>query len=162
MPTAALFAYLLNPGNPITEPNVQDALEASSKLGQRIEIVRASSEVEIDSAFNRIHEMRADAVLAQPDAFLVTKRLVGLAERYAIPTMYQVRDLVAAGGLVSYGPSFSDLYRQMGVYVGEIQNGAGFGPSGFPLSSDMISLPDGYWGTQGDRFGVQRGKGARS
>jgi putative ABC transport system substrate-binding protein len=124
VPTASLIAYLVNPHNPITEPNVRDALDASSKLGQRIEIVHVGNEDEIDASFNKIREIHADALLAQPDAFLVNKRLVELAARYAVPAMYQVRDLVAAGGLVSYGPSFSDLYRQVGVYAGNILNGA--------------------------------------
>jgi putative ABC transport system substrate-binding protein len=119
-----LIAYLVNPHNPITELNVRDALGAASKLGQRIEVVRAGSDDEIDAAFNTIHEMHADAMLAQPDAFLVNKRLVELAAHYSVPAKYQVRDLVAAGGLMSYGPSFSDLYRQMGVYAGKVLNGA--------------------------------------
>jgi putative ABC transport system substrate-binding protein len=124
VPAATLIAYLVNPHNPITELNVRDALGAASKLGQRIEVVRAGSDDEIDAAFNTIHEMHADAMLAQPDAFLVNKRLVELAAHYSVPAKYQVRDLVAAGGLMSYGPSFSDLYRQMGVYAGKVLNGA--------------------------------------
>jgi putative ABC transport system substrate-binding protein len=68
--------------------------------------------------------MRAGALLVQPDAFLINKRIVALAARDAVPAMYQVRELVAAGGLMSYGPSVSDMYRQMGVYVGKVLNGA--------------------------------------
>ena len=59
----------------------------------------------------------------QPDAFLNNRRIVALAARYAMPTMYQVRDLTAAGGLISYGPSGADLYRQMGVYTGKVLKG---------------------------------------
>jgi putative tryptophan/tyrosine transport system substrate-binding protein len=60
----------------------------------------------------------------QPDAFLNNRRIVALAARYGVPTMYQVRDLTAAGGLVSYGPNLTDLYRQMGVYTGKVLKGA--------------------------------------
>jgi len=59
----------------------------------------------------------------QPDAFLNNKRIVALAARHAVPTMYQVRDLTAAGGLISYGSSLADLYRQMGVYTGKVLKG---------------------------------------
>ena len=68
--------------------------------------------------------MRAEALLAQGDAFLNNRRIVELAAREAVPTMYQARELVAAGGLMSYGPSVSELYRQMGVYVGKVLDGA--------------------------------------
>jgi putative ABC transport system substrate-binding protein len=68
--------------------------------------------------------MRANALLVQPDAFLINKRIVALAKRDALPAMYQIRDLVAAGGLMSYGSSFADMYRQMGVYAGTVLKGA--------------------------------------
>ena len=123
-PNATSIAFLVNPRNPITETNVQDALYAARKFELRMEIVHASSEAEIDAAFDRVRELHAGALLVQPDAFLINKRIVLLAARDAVPTMYQVRGLVAAGGLMSYGPSFSDLYRQMGVYAGKILNGA--------------------------------------
>jgi putative ABC transport system substrate-binding protein len=124
VPTATLIVFLVNPYNPITETNVRDALGAASKFERRMEIVHASSEAEIDAAFDRVREMRAGALLAQPDAFLNNKRIVSLAARDAVPAMYQVRDLVAAGGLMSYGPSISEMYRQMGVYTGKVLNGA--------------------------------------
>ncbi|HEV2547692.1 MAG TPA: ABC transporter substrate-binding protein [Stellaceae bacterium] len=124
LPAATLIAFLVNPRNPITAPNVRDAVDAARKLGQRIEIVHASSEDEIDAAFKRVHEIHADALLAQPDAFINTRRLVELASHDAIPAMYQARELVVAGGLMSYGPSLSDLYRQMGIYVGKVLHGA--------------------------------------
>jgi putative ABC transport system substrate-binding protein len=68
--------------------------------------------------------MRASALLVQPDAFLINKRIVALAARDALPAMYRTRELVAAGGLMSYGPSLADMYRQMGVYVGKVLKGA--------------------------------------
>ncbi len=124
LPSATLIGFLVNPRSRITERNVQDALDAAHKLGKKIEIVHASSEAEIDAAFEALHGMRAGALLVQPDTFLVNKRIVALAARYALPAMYQVRELVAAGGLISYGPSIADMYRQMGVYAGKVLKGA--------------------------------------
>src|ERR1700719_2762495 len=103
---ATLIGFLVNPRNPITEWNVRDALDAAQKLGEKIEIVHASSEAEIDAAFDTLRGMRANALLVQPDAFLINKRIVALAARDALPAMYQTSELVAAGGLMSYGSSF--------------------------------------------------------
>jgi putative ABC transport system substrate-binding protein len=124
VPGATLIAYLVNPSNPITERNVRDAVDAAQKLGEKIEIAHASSEAEIDAAFDAMRGMRASALLVQPDAFLVNKRIVALAARDALPAMYQTRELVAAGGLMSYGSSLAAMYRQMGVYVGKVLGGA--------------------------------------
>ena len=96
----------------------------AQKLGEKIEIVHASSEAEIDAAFDRLRGIRASALLVQPDAFLINKRIVALAARDALPAMYQTRELVAAGGLMSYGSSLADMYRQMGVYTGKVLKGA--------------------------------------
>jgi putative ABC transport system substrate-binding protein len=124
VPAARLIGFLVNPRNPITERNVRDALDAAQKLGEKIEIVHASSEVEIDAAFDTLRGMRASALLVQGDAFLINERIVALAARDALPAMYQTRELVAAGGLMSYGPSVADMYRQMGVYAGKVLKGA--------------------------------------
>ena len=71
VPGATLIAFLVNPSNPITERNVRDAVDAAQKLGEKIEIVHASSEAEIDAAFDTLRGMRASALLVQPDARLV-------------------------------------------------------------------------------------------
>src|SRR5215471_13690362 len=124
VPTATLIGFLVNPHNPITDANARDALDAAHKLGEKIEIVHASSEAEIDAAFDTLRGMRASALLVQGDAFLINERIVALAARDALPAMYQTRELVAAGGLMSYGPSVADMYRQMGVYAGKVLKGA--------------------------------------
>jgi len=124
VPAATLIGFLVNPRNPITDRNVRDALDAAQKLGEKMEIVHASSEAEIDAAFETLRGMRASALLVQPDAFLNNKRIVALAARDALPAMYQDRELVAAGGLMSYGTGIADLYRQMGVYAGKVLKGA--------------------------------------
>lgn len=124
VPGATLIGYLVNPGNPITEANVRDAVDAAQKLGEKIEIVHASSDAEIDAAFGTLRGIGASALLVQPDAFLVNKRIVALAAQNALPTLYQTRELIAAGGLMSYGSSLADMYRQMGVYAGKVLKGA--------------------------------------
>jgi putative ABC transport system substrate-binding protein len=123
VPAATLIGYLVNPHNPITERNVRDALDAAQRLGEKIEIVHASSDAEIDAAFDTLRGVRASALLVQLDAFLINKRIVALAARDALPAMYQTRELIAAGGLISYGSSLADMYREMGVYVGKVLNG---------------------------------------
>jgi putative tryptophan/tyrosine transport system substrate-binding protein len=122
-PSASTVAFLVNPQNPITEPNVRDAKEAAEVLGLQVRILNASTEAEIDLAFEALRQGVAEALLVQPDAFLNNRRIVTLAVRHGVPTMYQVRDLTAAGGLISYGPSLADLYRQMGVYTGKVLQG---------------------------------------
>jgi len=124
VPAATLIGFLVNPRNPITERNVRDALDAAQKLGKKVEVVHASSEAEIDAAFDTLRGVRAGALLAQPDAFLINKRIVALAARDALPVLYQDRELVAAGGLMSYGSSLGEMYRQMGVFVGKVLKGA--------------------------------------
>jgi putative tryptophan/tyrosine transport system substrate-binding protein len=124
VPGTTLIGYLVNPENPITEGNVRDAVDAAQKLGEKIEIVRASSDAEIDAAFDMLRGIGAGALLVQLDAFLVNKRIVALAAQNALPTLYQTRELIAAGGLMSYGSSLADMYRQMGVYAGKVLNGA--------------------------------------
>ena len=95
-----------------------------SFLPERIQSRAASWQAETDVAFDTLRSVRANALLVQPDAFLINKRIVALAAQDALPTMYQSRELVAAGGLMSYGSSFADQYRQMGVYVGKVLKGA--------------------------------------
>jgi putative tryptophan/tyrosine transport system substrate-binding protein len=123
LPSVTLIAFLVNPQSPITEPNVRDAQESARTLGQQIYVLNATTEAEITVAFETLTHARAGALLVQPDAFLSNKKIVELSALHAVPTMFQRRDLTAAGGLISYGPSVSGLYRQMGVYTGKVLNG---------------------------------------
>ena len=99
----------------------------------------ASSEAEIDAAFDRLRGIRASALLVQPDAFLINKRIVALAARDALPAMYQTRELVVAGGLMSYGSSLVDMYRQMGAYAGKVLKGAN------PAEMPVLPPPNSRW-----------------
>jgi putative ABC transport system substrate-binding protein len=132
VPTATLIAFLVNPRNPISETNVRDAIDAARKFERDMEIVYASSEAEIDAAFDIVRELRAGAMLVHADASLGhNTRIVSLAARDTVPVMYSVLDLVAAGGLISYGSSLPDMYRQMGIYVGKVLGGAN--PADLPV-----------------------------
>jgi len=125
VPTAFLIGVLLNPNNSNAEAQSKDIREATAAIGQKIEIVHAGTENALGMAFKTLAHMRADAVLVGADPFFNSRRylLVLLAARHGIPTMYEQREFVQAGGLMSYGTSLSDAYRQIGVYAGRILKG---------------------------------------
>jgi putative tryptophan/tyrosine transport system substrate-binding protein len=125
VPAAATVAMLVNPTNPSTDPEVLDVQTAARTLGVQIQLLPASTGSELDATFANLIRQRIEAVLVQTDPLLLGFRvqLVALARRYAIPTIYQFREFVADGGLISYGPSNADAYRQAGVYTGRILKG---------------------------------------
>jgi putative ABC transport system substrate-binding protein len=125
-PTIPRIAMLVNPNNPTAEPNVGDVQAAAHAVGQRIDFLRASSEREIDSAFRTMVGQRTDALLVAHDPFLFGRReqLVALAAYTAIPAIYEFREFVLAGGLMSYGSKLTDNYRLAGGYAGKILKGA--------------------------------------
>jgi putative tryptophan/tyrosine transport system substrate-binding protein len=125
VPAAATVAMLVNPTNPSTDPEVLDVQMAARALGVQLQLLPASTGPEVDAAFANLIRQRIEAVLIQTDPLLLGFRvqLVALARRYAIPTIYQFRAFVADGGLISYGPSNADAYRQAGVYTGRILKG---------------------------------------
>jgi putative tryptophan/tyrosine transport system substrate-binding protein len=123
VPAATSIALLVNPRSPITKSNVEDAQDAARMLGYQLTVLHAGTEAEIDTAFETLTSVHAGALLVQGDAFLINPRVVALAARHHVPAMYQARELVAVGGLIAYGPSISDLYRQMGAYTGRVLKG---------------------------------------
>jgi putative tryptophan/tyrosine transport system substrate-binding protein len=126
LPKAGVVGFLLNPNIPNAEPDTADAQGAARGLGLQTHILRATSDQEIDAAFATLVELKADALLVIPDPSFQSRRdqFVRLAARYAVPTIYYSREYVAAGGLLSYGASFTVMYRQAGNYVGRILGGA--------------------------------------
>ena len=126
VPSVRLVAVLLNPNDPNAEADVADALVAARALRQQIEVLPAGSEQELEVAFTSFSQLKADALLLEPDPLFTDLRnkIVALVERQRIPAIYYAREYTAAGGLLSYGASFTDLYRQGGVYVGRILKGA--------------------------------------
>jgi len=125
VPKAAMIGVVMNPTNPSAEAYARELQEAARTRGQQIHILNASTEGEIDIAFASLVQLRAGAVLIVTDTFFTGWRdqLVALAARYAIPAIYDIRDFAAAGGLISYGTNFADLYRQAGLYAGRILKG---------------------------------------
>jgi len=126
LPSAGRFAALVNPDNPgITEPFVAELHTAASAIGRKIEIVPASTNSGIDTAFAKLVQMRADAFLISPEALFVARRsqILTLAARHAVPALYHRREFADAGGLMSYGSNYADQFRETGIYAGRILKG---------------------------------------
>jgi ABC-type uncharacterized transport system substrate-binding protein len=125
LPKAELIALLVNPKSPVAEPQSRDAQAAAQALGLKLAVLNAASENELDQDFASLAQQRADALLVSADPIFYTKRehLVALAARHSIPTLYEIREYVEVGGLMSYGTVFRDGYHKGGVYVGRILKG---------------------------------------
>jgi putative tryptophan/tyrosine transport system substrate-binding protein len=132
-PTAATIGLLVNPNNPNAEPDGTEIKEAGQNVGIRIEIINASTESEIDEAFVKIAQLHTDALMVHIDALLnaQVKKIIGLAEQYAVPTMFPQRFAPRFGGLMTYGTNVDEMDRQAGVYIGKILAGAK--PSDLPV-----------------------------
>ncbi len=127
LPNAVRIAVLVDPGNAaITKTTVQEVQKAASTMGLQTQIVNATTVKEINDVFAAFERDRPDALFVAPDAFLSSRRvqLAILTARDRIPATYALRDYVEAGGLMSYGPDFTDMFRQVGVYTGSILKGA--------------------------------------
>jgi putative ABC transport system substrate-binding protein len=126
VPRARVIALLVNPNYAGTEAIISDVREAARVKGVQPQILKASTESEIDSAFASLVQLQAGALVVSSEPFFTSRReqLAALASRYAIPAIYGWRELAAAGGLISYGPSLAANSRQAGIYVGRILNGA--------------------------------------
>jgi putative ABC transport system substrate-binding protein len=125
VPNISLVAFMVNPTNPRTQINVSELQAAARVAGQEIVVVNASHERDFDAAFETLVQRRADALLVDGDVLFNDRRdrLVELAARHRVPAIYQARETAIAGGLMSYGPSIADGYRQLGIYVGRILKG---------------------------------------
>jgi len=126
LPSATIMAALVNPTNPSNAEILSRDLQATARLlGLQLHPLHASSDADIDAVFSTLTELRAGGVVVGTDAFFTsrTEKLAALTLRYRIPTIYQWREFVAAGGLMSYGGSSTDSYRLAGVYTGRILKG---------------------------------------
>jgi putative tryptophan/tyrosine transport system substrate-binding protein len=128
-PNADVIAVLVNPRNQNTESDTVQMQFAARSLGVQLVLVPASNERDLDAAFARLAEQRVAALVVNSDPFFYSQRglLTVLAARHALPAIYEVREFTAAGGLMSYGTSLPDAYRQAGVYVGRILRGESAG-----------------------------------
>jgi putative ABC transport system substrate-binding protein len=125
VPKAMRIAVLVNPNSAFAESTVSEAQGIASKTGRQIEVLYASTDSDIDTAFAGLGEKPVDALLVTPATLFLNRRvqLAAEAARLAIPAIYFARENAVAGGLMSYGPDEMDQYRQVGVYTGRILNG---------------------------------------
>jgi putative ABC transport system substrate-binding protein len=126
LPQATTIAVLVNSNFPDAADQLRNLWEAAGTLGLQISVLNASTDTEIDKAFATLAQQRADALIIAADPFFTTRRkaIVALAHRHAVPSMYDLRDWTAAGGLISYGTDVVDAFRQTGIYTGKILKGA--------------------------------------
>jgi ABC-type uncharacterized transport system substrate-binding protein len=124
-PAARLIGVLVNPTNSSTAVLLKDLHVAAQALGVQVHVLNVSAERDFDLAFSTLLQLQASALVIHPDAFLLSRseQLAALAVRHAVPTIFQDRAFVAAGGLMSYGGSTADSYRLAGVYTGRILKG---------------------------------------
>jgi putative ABC transport system substrate-binding protein len=146
IPAAARVGLLVNPNFPATDAQTRDVSTAATAIGIQIDVMQASASREIEAAFAALVRNRADALLVGADSFFVSRRLqiATLAARHAIPAVYPLRDFAEAGGLMSYGASQTEAYRQAGIYTGKILKGAK--PTDLPVMRStkfelVINLP---------------------
>ena len=125
-PKAATIAVLGDANEPELDLELRDIEAAGRTIGRQILVVKVGSEREFNASFTMILRAGAGALLVRGSPLFLTRRrqLVALAARHAIPAIYELREFVVAGGLMSYGPDIADAYRRVGIYVGRILKGA--------------------------------------
>jgi putative ABC transport system substrate-binding protein len=125
MPSIATIGFLENPNNPVSGLMRRDVLAAAPVVGLKVQILKAGTDREIDAAFVSLVQAQTGALLVGNDPLFNSRieQLVALAARHAIPTMYSWREFVVADGLISYGLSLIENYRQTGLYTGRILKG---------------------------------------
>jgi ABC-type uncharacterized transport system substrate-binding protein len=133
LPKAELIALLVNPTSPVAEPQTRDAQAAADALGLKLSVLSAVTENDFDQVFRTVIQQRADALFISADPFLSSRRehLVALSAHHAIPTLYEIREFVEAGGLMSYGTVLREGYYKGGIYAGRILKGVN--PANLPV-----------------------------
>ena len=137
VPTTTLVGFLVNPMNSITETETRTVKLAAGTTRQQILVLHASKESELGNAFATLAQRHAGSLLVSADPFLFIQRdkIITLAARYALPAIYGAPEFAMAGGLMSYGISLVDPFRQLGVYAGKILNGAK--PADLPVQQSV-------------------------
>jgi len=125
LPKAQTIALLVNPKSPVAEPQTRDARTAAQALGLKLTVVNAVSENDFEQVFATLVQQGADALFLGADPLFYSRReqLVALASRYSLPTLYEIREYVEVGGLMSYGTVFREGYYKGGIYVGRLLKG---------------------------------------
>ena len=126
VPKASLIGMLVNSKSPNTEPDIRAAEAVARANGRQLKVFSAATVHEIDAAWSSVVASRVDALLIGSDPFFVDRKMemTALAAHHRMPTIYPFRDFTESGGLISYGASLSDAYRQVGIYAGRILKGA--------------------------------------
>jgi ABC-type uncharacterized transport system substrate-binding protein len=138
LPQIRVIALLVNPNNPTGESIIGAVQEAARAKGVELHVLKAGSEIEIETAFASLVQSQAGALVVGGDPFFNSRReqLTALASRHAVPAIYEYREFPDAGGLISYGPSLAATWRKVGVYVGRILNGTK--PADLPVQQPTI------------------------
>jgi putative ABC transport system substrate-binding protein len=125
VPSATTVAGLVNPNFPASEVQAKDLQAAAIKLGLQLHVLHASADRDFDTVFETIARLRVAALVIAVDAFFISRkdRIIALALRHAVPSIYYLREFAASGGLMSYGTSVTDGYRRVGIYAGRILKG---------------------------------------
>ena len=127
VPQARVIALLVNPNSASAAARItREVQDAARTRGTQLPILKAATENEIDAAFATLHQLHADWLVVSSEPFFTSRReqIVGLAARHALPAIYGLREFAASGGLISYGPSVTSTFRQLGIYAGRILKGA--------------------------------------
>jgi putative ABC transport system substrate-binding protein len=126
VPAAGVIGLLVNPTSPYVESETKDVMASARAVGREVQVLNASTAPEVETAFMTFVQLRGGALLVSGDPFFDSQRdrIVELAARYSVPSIYQWREFTAIGGLISYGTSIVDAYRQCGDYVAKILKGA--------------------------------------
>jgi putative tryptophan/tyrosine transport system substrate-binding protein len=137
LPNPGTIAFMVNPNSATTARQVSELQTAAAALGQQILVLNVGSEQEIDEAFATIVERRVAAVLYAASLFFQVRQdqLIALAARHSIPAMYEWREFVTAGGLMSYSTNRAEAYRQVGIYTGRVLKGAN--PADLPVMQSI-------------------------
>jgi putative tryptophan/tyrosine transport system substrate-binding protein len=141
VPKAALIGYLVNPTNADASTNTKNVLAAAESVGQKLLVVQASTDSELETAFAALVQQRAGALVVGAEPFFLSRRakLIELAARHKLPAIYTLREFAAAGGLMSYGTSITEAIRLAGLYAGRILKGAK--PADLPVQqSEKVEL----------------------
>jgi ABC-type uncharacterized transport system substrate-binding protein len=125
VPDVVLFGAIVNPNYPASADQMRDLEKAASKLGRHLFVAKASNDAELDTAFATLLRERVGALLVASDPYFDTRRghIIAFAAQNRLPAIYQFREYAVEGGLISYGPSITDAYRQVGLYVARIVKG---------------------------------------
>jgi putative ABC transport system substrate-binding protein len=125
MPSKSAIAALVNPKNPNAKSETREIEAAARAAGRELHVFNASSESAIDATFESLAKQGVGGLLIGTDTFFFSQRnqIIALATRHAVPSFYFAREFAAAGGLMSYGPSFTGEWRQGGIYAGRILRG---------------------------------------